>query len=358
MRKFCVFCGKRPETKTREHVIPKWLIAFTGDPKRQSVFGPFWNEIKKRLETRSYSFDSFAFPACEVCNRTFSELEPRAKGVVLSVLREQLLSSGDLSVLLTWLDKVRVGLWLAAFVMTHNLALIAPQFAIGSRVDRCDRMVLIYKSDYVKHRLRFVGTTAPAFQYVPSCFALIIDNHYFLNVSADFLLSKRLGLPYPLRMSYTNTPELEWAMTEGRERIAHPVVTLQYDPRCMQILQPMLNGRIVLSVGSYYDNHYVRSMIADHSKGIGKVFYYDARQLHEWSPAKSAWSSPPLWKDNHLQRVVGRQVLTFQNHLLRCGPTDRRIGHKGVSKEKMRFVRQQESLALEVNNMILHRLFD
>ena len=31
MDKFCVFCGNKPKGKNNEHIIPKWLIEFTGD---------------------------------------------------------------------------------------------------------------------------------------------------------------------------------------------------------------------------------------------------------------------------------------------------------------------------------------
>ena len=37
--KFCVFCGKPPDGKTREHVVPYWLLEMTGDPTRVVAFG-------------------------------------------------------------------------------------------------------------------------------------------------------------------------------------------------------------------------------------------------------------------------------------------------------------------------------
>ena len=50
MEKRCIFCGKVPETKTKEHVIPQWLINMTGDPKRNLHLGSpglpsFWDKI-------------------------------------------------------------------------------------------------------------------------------------------------------------------------------------------------------------------------------------------------------------------------------------------------------------------------
>ena len=38
-KKICVFCGKKPIEKTNEHIIPLWLIEYTGDPKRKIFLG-------------------------------------------------------------------------------------------------------------------------------------------------------------------------------------------------------------------------------------------------------------------------------------------------------------------------------
>jgi hypothetical protein len=32
------FCGKNSESKTKEHIIPQWLIKYTGDPNRMGIF--------------------------------------------------------------------------------------------------------------------------------------------------------------------------------------------------------------------------------------------------------------------------------------------------------------------------------
>ena len=39
LEKRCIFCGKKPSEKNREHIIPRWLIALTGDPKREWYLG-------------------------------------------------------------------------------------------------------------------------------------------------------------------------------------------------------------------------------------------------------------------------------------------------------------------------------
>lgn len=74
---FCVFCGERPVSKNREHVIPQWLIAMTGDPNREVTIGLDLNSTP--LKRRRFAFKSFTFPACEQCNERFSGLETRTR---------------------------------------------------------------------------------------------------------------------------------------------------------------------------------------------------------------------------------------------------------------------------------------
>src|SRR5215472_6482500 len=108
MEKFCVFCGKRPRDKNREHVLPRWLIALTGDPNRVAQFGlDFQNR-----RVRRFAFDALTFPACSKCNSGFAVLEARAEQVVRKLLGHQAVRESDLMLFLDWLDKVRVGLWL------------------------------------------------------------------------------------------------------------------------------------------------------------------------------------------------------------------------------------------------------
>jgi hypothetical protein len=346
-----------PEAESKEHIVPRWLIELTGEPKRTGVFGPFWDG--KVLKMHSYSFDRFAFPACEKCNQESSELEGSASTVVSSIVDEKPLSSADLQVLLTWLDKVRIGVWLALLYMQKGLYPISPNYFIDSRLDKSDRMVLLYKSDYAGLRLQFDITGVPAFQYHPSCFYLVVNDYYFFNVATDFLLSKRMGLPYPSQISYTNTPAMKMKMHEGKERIAYPPVTLRYARKCAQIFQPMFKIETKSQFNEYYETDFVKSITLDHSKGAGKVFYYDGVRLSQFPVDKSdCWLPPKTWNDNELRLTVGKQTLEFQLHLLKYGPTDRKIDYRHISPEKRRLVREQVQLATKVNKMFLQRAIE
>src|SRR5262245_40221439 len=138
--KFCVFCGERPRSKSREHIIPQWLIRLTGDPNRQIYVGRAW--YKPELPMRRFSFSQMVFPACEECNGRFADLEARAQSVMRRILSRDPLANKDWDLFLDWLDKIRVGLWLGMLFLNKNYRDISPRFFIESRIGTKDRFVL------------------------------------------------------------------------------------------------------------------------------------------------------------------------------------------------------------------------
>jgi hypothetical protein len=183
MPKVCIFCGKRPESKNREHVIPKWLIALTGKPNRKVYLGREWSNPS--LAKRIYSLNSFAFPACETCNSKYSQMESRASGVMRSLLALSPISADDFDALLDWFDKVRVGLWLGLLYLNGNYRDLTPQFYIGNRLAAKDRLLIIYRGQGESDGLAITGIESPIFHVMPSCFGLMVNHLHFLNASAQ-----------------------------------------------------------------------------------------------------------------------------------------------------------------------------
>jgi hypothetical protein len=355
--KFCIFCGAEPKERSREHILPQWLIELTGDPRRKAVFGPFFDERTRELTFRNFAFDEFAFAACEECNLRFSRLESATKEIMVKLLAKSPAQSKDFHTLLTWLDKVRVGLWLVSYVIQKNISAITPQYYINSRIDMFDRMVFLYKSNFKGSRLRFEGTTAPAFQYSPTCFVVIVNDLFFFNVSTDFLLSKTMGLPYPTKMSYTNTPRMEVDLVSGRERMIWPLVRMRYNRHCSEIYQPMIR-RAILCKDPYYDSSYVKSLCSDYRRGIGRIFYSFGPSVTEFPETESrVWIPNVTWDDDELVKVSRRQMLEFQIHLNEYGPMQRKIGSVvNMDKKKKELVEAQIKTAKSINRMFLKRL--
>jgi hypothetical protein len=106
VEKRCIFCGKPPVDKNKEHVIPQWLIKLTGDPKRITTIG------QQNGRAIRFPWLSYVFPACEQCNTEFAAMEEQAKVVLEDILQEKALGHPEISLFLDWLDKIRVGIWL------------------------------------------------------------------------------------------------------------------------------------------------------------------------------------------------------------------------------------------------------
>lgn len=193
--KFCVFCGKKPNGKTKEHVIPKWLIELTGDPKREINVGIDYTGKNKPF--RRFAFNQFTFPACNDCNNKYSKLEAETKIIVDKILNNEKISAIQVSTFLDWMDKVRVGVWLGFILLDKNHLNIEPNFHVEKRIGQFDRVLMIEKSTNHVDRLNFSGADSPSFTFTPSAFCLSINDYSFTNISYMFLLSRRMGFPYP-----------------------------------------------------------------------------------------------------------------------------------------------------------------
>ena len=114
-------------------------------------------------------------------------------------------------IFLSWLDKIRVGLWLGFLYLSKNPFNISPSFYIAKRLSTNDRAVIIYRAHDQRPGLAFHATNVPMFHHMPSCFTLVINDFYFFNVSAEFLFARRLGFPVLLKFALS-----AWWKTPGK----------------------------------------------------------------------------------------------------------------------------------------------
>ncbi|HEX8015803.1 MAG TPA: hypothetical protein VF465_11265, partial [Flavobacterium sp.] len=103
MRKFCVFCGEKPVDKNKEHVIPQWLIKYTGEPNRITLIA------KKEGKEIKFSWLNFVFPACEECNSNFSNIESKIQPILVKIDNENSVTHDEINLFLDWIDKIRIG---------------------------------------------------------------------------------------------------------------------------------------------------------------------------------------------------------------------------------------------------------
>jgi hypothetical protein len=137
-------------------------------------------------KTIRFSWSTLVAPSCEVCNSAYSDLEDKVKPLIESLIARRNLRGADYIVLLDWLDKVRIGLWLTYHFIQKNPTNIDPSFHINSRVGSKDRMLAIYLMQTNNVGLNAFGAETLIFHRTPSCFALNVNNVVILNMSCDY----------------------------------------------------------------------------------------------------------------------------------------------------------------------------
>jgi hypothetical protein len=194
----CVFCGEpvNKSARSREHVIPMWLLRRTGDPNRLIKVDS--DPISGADVVRPAS--TFHFPACRLCNESYGRtLETRAKEAIESLLANESIEVSHCHWLLDWLDKVRVGLWLG-YNMLHKEE-FAPKFRIDQRIGTKDRIAIIsVDPDDQTKGFSLSGMDNQIFRTSQAGMFLRINNLRILSLSFDGLVSRYAGLPYPKEM--------------------------------------------------------------------------------------------------------------------------------------------------------------
>lgn len=268
--KFCIFCGKKPENKNLEHVIPQWLIHLTGR-ERSDVFSLYPDHDKHP------SFMQFKFPACTACNSKYATMEAMVKPVIENILAGKSISGSDASLLMDWFDKIRVGLWLTNMFFDPKLKHeVQPHFFIDSRVGLADRILSIQKIDFPKDESRgiyFGGTYTPLFNYEPSAFTLLINDYYFFNASSQNLVAPKLGFPKLTNVNLEDPINGAFlaGFIRGRGKVVNPVITgLVPNQNSVTFYQPIFK-ELIKDYEFPMDN-YIAEHSYDISTGTGGVF--------------------------------------------------------------------------------------
>ena len=312
--KFCVFCGNENVGKNREHVIPMWLIKLTGNPKRAMYITP--SKDSDPTIMKEIPFDTFKFHSCLDCNNSYSAMEKNTKTIFSALLNDEPLSSNDFNDLLDWFDKVRIGLWGGSIYMLRSPIEFDSRFLINNKIMQ-DRILLIYKIPWGKNALNIIGGGSAVFQAQPSCFALWINNYILINVSNEFLISKKFGLPYPKEKYFRGSGTMTYVMNPGNNKISFPPLKFRYEKYCTQIFQPILHREIKEMDNSIYDTNHAKSIIKDHNSGMVHIFFYNGNNIEKYPEEKSPkWCVNYELNDDDYRKVI-KQIFEIQNYLLK-----------------------------------------
>jgi hypothetical protein len=220
----------------------------------------------------------------------------------------------DLSVLLDWFDKIRVGVWLGFLYLNKAYSEVDPVYQIQKRISAFDRMLGIFHNQEMPPRLNMIGPESPIFSFIPSCFGLIVNHIYFLNMSYPFLFARRIGFPYPSKTLFRpDTRMHESELEMGRERMMRPLLRNAFALRGTYLFQPMFRYQTSAEYRTYYDTAYVRSHCHDWDNGVGLVFRQTSNGLTPYSEQPSGdWIPPVKYTPGMIKKAVAIQVLKSQ----------------------------------------------
>ncbi|MHA7109461.1 hypothetical protein ACRTDU_04995 [Sunxiuqinia elliptica] len=348
-KKVCVFCGEKPESKTKEHIIPKWLIELTGDLNRIITLGISWNHLMKENEIKEmkFSFNSFQFPACKSCNEDFSKLESQVKPIIQKILIEEYITVPEIDILLDWFDKVRIGLWLGFLFLEKGFTPVNPKFHITRRIGDKDRSLVVYKFDDTKKAIQFGGTNLPCFSFNPSCFSLTINNYLFVNTSHDFIYSKNLGFPFPKNVSMDKESFLI-EFEKGSCVVRNKLFRIPFPPGGFEIYQPIIQREALMQKKEYYLNEFMAKNTLRGNPTHGVIFIKEAGQIQKIEQDEEILLTPDSTFERHnFMERFSKFLMNMQIHILKFSP----LNNTQIDKRLMNTITKGQKLLTTIKGL-------
>jgi hypothetical protein len=210
--------------------------------------------------------------------------------------------------------------------LNKNCRGIIPQFHIDDRVGQKDRALLIYQADDDLQGIGLNGVDTPIFHYQPSIFALGINRFYFVSISFDFLLAKRLGWPYPSarRLVDIDTDGFSAEMESGAQKIESPVLTSLPSSCGTVLLQPIAHQYLRrVSPQSFQEtflNPYVNASSIDEESGIGRLLIGNDPPVIYQAEPNDLWLPPARYPREKLRRDLDLWTSGLQRSVFADNP--------------------------------------
>jgi hypothetical protein len=186
-----------------------WLLRATGDPNRRIKIDidPISGEDIIRPAS------TFHFPACRTCNESYGKrLEAQAKTAMEALFLGKSLQVSQCYQLLDWLDKVRIGLWLA--YNTLHKEFFEPKFRIDQRLGNKDRIAIISVDPHNSAKgFGIGGTDNNIFRTSQAGLYLRINNVRIISMSYENFISRFAGMPYAKEI-FASVDDLEKHLAE------------------------------------------------------------------------------------------------------------------------------------------------
>jgi len=240
----------------------------TGRDKKQLSVGSNWETGHEIV----FNARSYTFPSCTRCNESFGEKEADVKPIVKRLQADHDVTGSEIESLLDWFDKVRISAWLGVKYMNKDVFDMDPKYYINARVGLKDRMLSITNTYKTEKALNWSGVNTLAFMLGPTAFTLRINNLVMVNCSSDFVVSEKLGFPFPeFERPNPASEKTDCSMVEGKRKAESQLFSTKlYSPSIM--VAQTIYKETLAGLREYYDNDYVRANSYSLANGIGKVF--------------------------------------------------------------------------------------
>lgn len=353
MKKFCIFCGNKPDSKSKEHIIPKWLLKFTGDPNREVYLGRNW--LDPKLSKRVFRWSSYTFPACTSCNTEFSQLEEAAKKVVENLVELKPLTPSQFEILLDWLDKVRIGLWFAMLYLNKNYRGLVPQFHIKKRIGAKDRALLILRINDDEQGIGVTAADTPIFHKMPSILGLTINNIHLISISYEFIISERLGLPYVKKKFIPSKVDgFTGELVEGHKKISLPIIPHKIEEDHFSIYQSIIPIELYENEDTLnvYNNDYTQSFFKSKREQKSFLFNIEGLNVNKFDSNNTiAWAPDRSYNRVKVMAELGLNLGELQDHVYQKHPSMEDLS----AKRKNELIEEIDGVR-EVHSAVLNHL--
>lgn len=182
-----MFCNNPILDKaTKEHVIPKWLIKFTGEEGRK---------VKHFEDIVGASFETLTVDAHEECNKDYGKFEDEVHILFHKIFNGSYINQLEINMLMDWLEKQRYVMWRHS--VFKNKTPLTPKFGVYQRVGMLDRYLGVYQSAIPISGVSYFNISNLCFVFSPSFFTLRVKELVFVfgsyrDMAADLIKSPRI----------------------------------------------------------------------------------------------------------------------------------------------------------------------
>jgi len=120
-----------------------------------------------------------------------------------------------MSSLMDWIEKIRIGVWLAYCTLEGHERGAEPRYHIDSRLGRKDNLIAIGRTTDDGEMLKFFPFCDPLFSHIPCFFLLQVNWISIINVSTDWLVARAYGLPYYSPTRYYKNGRADYTLHEA-----------------------------------------------------------------------------------------------------------------------------------------------